>query len=806
MTRPHPLLLLVTLLPASAGCERLSSAQPAGQARIVCLVDRATRSVTCADAAVASATPPAIDASGSAIVLGAQRVDVALVVRGATWSDTSVAFDVAVRNPLGQPLGTTDGHTIDPRGLRVRLVAPPTATDAAGRPVAAATDVEGTAGHRYAEIVSSGATSSAQRWALRVPATAARVSFAAVVVAPVAYPAGWLAARPDPTALPMVSLGSDTTLRAVARDARGATVRGADVTWRSLTPAVATLDADGTLAGRAVGAATVVATCRPRCTLPDDTLRIAVLPAGALGIAVDAGMRHAISPYVYGANALTEGGPGAAGRAPWYGAEPPAGLTLNRVGGNRWSAYDWLTNASNAGADYRYQNDDFLGAGAPGAAVRTRVAASRARGAAVLLTVPMLPYVAGDAAATPLDTAGATRAERLRAHFVENRPMEDAAAPNAVHQDAFVRWVTTTFPTGAGAPPIFFSLDNEPDAWHQTHREILSDTAGGPRIQRYDTFIATSLAYARAIKREAPGALVFGPALATYTGIVTLGRHPSPDPAYGRAPFLEVYLDQMRQAESRDGRRWLDVLDVHYYPAANASGVEITADAAPQPPSLVRARLQAPRSLWDTTYDEISWVTRTAGGPLALVPRLRAMIAAHYPGTRLALSEYYFGRGHDVSGGLAEADALGIFGREGVFAAALWPQADVQAAPAGGDGRLAYAYVFGALRLFRDYDGRGATFGDTGLAARTTDVEGASAYASVDGAGRIVVVAINKRDTPQPARLVVAHDVALRSARVYTMMDGTPVPARQADLVVGPGNVLAITLPAMSASTIVLAP
>ena len=37
------------------------------------------------------------------------------------------------------------------------------------------------------------------------------------------------------------------------------------------------------------------------------------------------------------------------------------------------------------------------------------------------------------------------------------------------------------------------------------------------------------------------------------------------------------------------------------------------------------------------------------------------------------------------------------------------------------------------------------------------------------------------------------------------MRDGTLLPARQADVAIGAGNVLAATLPAMSASTIVLA-
>ena len=35
-------------------------------------------------------------------------------------------------------------------------------------------------------------------------------------------------------------------------------------------------------------------------------------------------------------------------------------LTINRLGGNRWTAYNWENNASNAGSDYNHQSDNYL--------------------------------------------------------------------------------------------------------------------------------------------------------------------------------------------------------------------------------------------------------------------------------------------------------------------------------------------------------------------------------------------------------------------------------------------------------------
>ena len=57
-------------------------------------------------------------------------------------------------------------------------------------------------------------------------------------------------------------------------------------------------------------------------------------------------VRHPISPYIYGTN----------------GARDIATnkQTVVRMGGNRWTAYNWENNASNAGSDWCFQNDGFL--------------------------------------------------------------------------------------------------------------------------------------------------------------------------------------------------------------------------------------------------------------------------------------------------------------------------------------------------------------------------------------------------------------------------------------------------------------
>ena len=68
-----------------------------------------------------------------------------------------------------------------------------------------------------------------------------------------------------------------------------------------------------------------------------------------------------------------------------------------RQGGNRMTAYNWETNASNAGSDYQHQNDGFLSESAePGLVSSSYMKAAQENGAAVLLTIPTLGYVSAD--------------------------------------------------------------------------------------------------------------------------------------------------------------------------------------------------------------------------------------------------------------------------------------------------------------------------------------------------------------------------------------------------------------------------
>jgi hypothetical protein len=491
-----------------------------------------------------------------------------------------------------------------------------------------------------------------------------------------------------------------------------------------------------------------------------------------------AASRHPISPYIYGVNQFDWGG-------------RTRHLKLGRLGGNRFTAFNWENNASNAGSDYNHQNDDLLGGGdKPGEAVREPVEQAQKAGASMIVTVPIAGYVAadkerdGDVNKTP---------DYLHKRFLESKPAKGApyAYPpdrkdRLVYQDEFVAWLEGAFPNARRDPErtIFYSLDNEPDLWTQTH----------PRIRpqgkvTYAELMERTVAFATGIKNAAPQALVFGPASYGWTGFNTLQ-----DAADSRRRnFLDFYLDSMREAEARAGHRLLDVLDLHWYPEARGGGVRVVEDNNKE--EVVAARVQAPRSLWDASYVETSWISQDAGaGAIRLIPRMKEKIAAHYPGTRLAITEYNFGGGGHISGALAQADVLGIFGREGLFAAAMWEM------PGG------TKFLDAAFAAFTNYDGQGGRFGQTSIEANTSDDAASSVYASVDEGrdDRMVLVVINKTAQPLPAELKVSHPAELTRAQSWQISAASPSLQKGPEPKANGGNTFALTLPPTSVVTIVL--
>jgi mannan endo-1,4-beta-mannosidase len=203
--------------------------------------------------------------------------------------------------------------------------------------------------------------------------------------------------------------------------------------------------------------------------------------------------------------------------------------------------------------------------------------------------------------------------------------------------------------------------------------------------------------------------------------------------AYGN--YVKYYLAGMHDASKRAGRRLLHALDIHWYPEARGTK-RITDDDASA--KTIAARLQAPRSLWDDSYIERSWITQQTGKPIRLLRWFQEMITERFPGTNLTMTEYNFGGTKHVSGGLAQIDVLGVFGREGVFMANYWGNA-------AGVGDLP-PYIAAAFRMYRNYDGKGGAFGDVAVVANSPNQDLLSVFAATDAKNtkRLTIIVINK--------------------------------------------------------------
>ncbi len=468
-----------------------------------------------------------------------------------------------------------------------------------------------------------------------------------------------------------------------------------------------------------------------------------------------------ISPYIYGMNDEDPSGSGA---------------TLRRLGGNRLTGYNWVNNASNAGSDWKHSSDNWLcdrehyiDCGQPAALVKHFIEENREAGMESLITLPMAGFVAADKNGEVSEKEKAPSSRWKKVVFRKRGKFTLAPSDKdpAVYDDEFVNFLVANYKNSAGGGVKFYDLDNEPGIWSQTHPRI------HPKPTTYWEMVNLTERLAFAVTKVDPTAQVLGPVSYGWQEFLTLQNAPdSADINKTEGTFLDFYLKQMKALEIHDGRRLLHILDLHWYPEAQGNGKRITeGDTSSES---VEARLQAPRSLWDPGYVEKSWITQysTQGKSIQLIPWLKEKVEKDYPGTGLGFTEYDYGAGDHVSGGIAQADVLGIFGKYGVNLAAYW-------------GTLK-AYNRAAFRLFRNYDGQGSAFGDTEVSSGSDDIVQTSVYAATDSkrGGSLWMVVLNKNQKENISgrfeiqgksvyKNWVRYGFDSRSADIKTMGSGT---------------------------------
>lgn len=511
---------------------------------------------------------------------------------------------------------------------------------------------------------------------------------------------------------------------------------------------------------------------------------------GDVRLTIDSSLNQkAISPYIYGINSYAE--------SSWNN---PA--KFDRNGGNRWTGYNWETNASNAGSDFFHFSDNFLvnfqANTPPGEAVRPSLVDAANNNRALLTTIPHAGYVSADTGGEVLvsETAPSARWHAVEAKKSTIYPGSSLSlTPNLndgyVFTDEFVNWVEQTKQPGQ---EVFYALDNEPGLWAETHSRLHPAKATFAEVR------ANTIEHASAIKDVAPNAKTFGPVGYGWQGFFNLQNAPDAttaptDEGAGELHFHEWLLQEVAAEEAIQGRILMDVLDLHWYPEARGGGVRIIENNSA--PAVAAARVQAPRSLWDPTYQEDSWITNdVTQQPIQLLPRAQNDIDQFKPGTLLALTEYNYGGTNHISGGVAQADALGIFGQQGLFAASLWNL----------HGEANSQFASAAFNMYLNYDGQGSEFGDTSIEAGTDDIAESAVYASLDSEdpSRMIVVAINRTDALLDAAIEVTHDRRFDEAAIYQLTDAGAAPVAAGVVTLDLVNALLYEMPAMSVSTLVL--
>jgi len=487
-----------------------------------------------------------------------------------------------------------------------------------------------------------------------------------------------------------------------------------------------------------------------------------VPPDKGPNLSVNAGAnRHAISPDIYGMN--------------FAGAALGAKLKIpvQRCGGNSTTRYNWQTNMHNAGSDWYFEN---IPDGAPvenGSSTDLFVDQDRRTGAKTILTVPLIgwtpradsprnqPYDCGysvskyglqqstDSQWEP-DCGNGVSQETVK-EITGNDPHDTSTAIGAPFVTEWIGHLTARYGHGSSGGVAFYDLDNEPMLWDSTHRDV------HPLATTYDELLQRTLSIAPAVKSADSTAKTLGPVLwgwCAYFYSALDGCSIGNDyHSHGDTYFVPWYLQQMHSYEKAHGVRILDYLDLHYYPAADGVALSPAGSAATQ-----ALRLRSTRSLWDPAYIDESWISNMEPGGVAvqLIPRMKQWVNSNYPGTKLSISEYNWGALDNINGALAQADVLGIFGREGLDLATLW-------SPPAPTDPGAFAFL-----MYRNYNGAGNGFGDVSVRAASADQDLVSVYAAQNSLNdALTIIAINKTAGPLTSNVALSNFNPRATAAVY---------------------------------------
>jgi uncharacterized protein (TIGR03437 family) len=120
------------------------------------------------------------------------------------------------------------------------------------------------------------------------------------------------------------------------------------------------------------------------------------------------------------------------------------------------------------------------------------------------------------------------------------------------------------------------------------------------------------------------------------------------------------------------------------------------------------------------------------------------------------ISEYNWGAQDTITGAIAQADILGIFGREALDLATVWPNTLTPQNPA------AFSFL-----MFLNYDGNGSQFGNTSVSATSTNPDILSIFAAQRTDSALTVLVLNKTTGALADTISLANFNPSETAQVY---------------------------------------
>ncbi|HEY5043122.1 MAG TPA: glycoside hydrolase family 44 protein, partial [Verrucomicrobiae bacterium] len=521
------------------------------------------------------------------------------------------------------------------------------------------------------------------------------------------------------------------------------------------------------------------------------TTALADNPATAVNVNAN-GNRHAISPLIYGAN--------------WTDQATLSNLNLsvNRRGGNATSTYNWQINAANRAGDWYFESLGESDGSAPSAAPDAFITSTKAGGAQPMITIPMLDWIAklgpNRSGLTPYSVAkygpqtgsdpwwsdagngiGTNPITHTTWTIRTNNP-NDAYVPNSsTIQQQWVQYLTNKFGNASGNGVRYYVMDNEYGVWPANHRPLMTN---GPTMDRIRDLL---LDYGGKVKAVDPASQIIAPEEWGWPNYFNSPNDTSTSSgadraAHGGWDYIPWLLNQLKATNDATGQRLLDYFSLHYYPQYSEFDQGDSSTAAQL------KRNECTRDLWDTSYVSSSWI----GASVQLVPRMKAWVNTYYPGTKIAITEYNWGAEGHISGAIAQADVLGIFGREGMDLATFWGNLD------------STTQIYKAFKMYRNYDGSKSTFGDTSVSATVANPDNVSAFAAQRSTnGTLTVMVLNKYLTNNtPITVNLGNFMPGNTAQVWQLTSANTI-NHLADAAVSSGS-LSFSAPAQSITLFVI--